>query len=201
MADRAGADHESGDLYLSPKAAAEHLGIAGSSLRRLAPIYEAVYGPLPKQPSEHGDGTRLWPAQAVERLEAGRALVAEGRAKSLEQALYALHDGSTAPPEIKERRDSAEALLAAVERLQERLDEIPALRQEVAQLREELHEPRALPPTSPSPWERPVAFGVGDAPESDREPPSEARAGSGDASGGVLVRLARRLERILGRRG
>lgn len=200
MSDNSGEEHAAPDFVFAPKEGARRLGIVPSSLRRLAPVYEAIYGPLPTQGPE-GEGGRLWPAQALERIAAGRALVSEGRAKSLEQALHALHEGSTAPPEIKERRDSAEALLAAVERLQEQLDEIPRLREEISQLREELHEARALPPASPSPWERPVAFGAGDAPESDRETLSEARAGSGDASGGVLVRLARRLERILGRRG
>ena len=64
--------------------------MVASTLRRLAPIYEAVHGPLPWEGDDAGDGRRLWPAEAVGRVQDARALVAQGRAKSLESALRAL---------------------------------------------------------------------------------------------------------------
>lgn len=186
------------EIVLTPGEVARRLGMSPSGLRRLATVYTELYGKLGKDSA----GARIWTPEAVRRLEAARTLMAAGRARSIKDALQAVEAG--VEPSIAEAtalgQDGriVEALGVLTARLEAVLDSNERLEGEVAQLRAELQEPRALPP---KPWERPVAFGAGDAPESDRETPSEARAGSGDASGGVLVRLARRLERILGRRG
>jgi hypothetical protein len=141
--------------------------------------------------------------EAVERLRAGRTLVSDGRAKSLDNALRALAGGATPPPESLARPDTAEEALRLLgsfggdlAAIRERLEEIPLLRAEVEALRGELGQriPAAIPSTL-----RPVAFGAGEAAGTTPEAPKEARADSGDADGGVLVRLARTLERILGR--
>jgi hypothetical protein len=139
--------------------------------------------------------------EAVERLRAGRTLVSDGRAKSLDNALRALAGGATPPPESLARPDTAEEALRLLgsfggdlAAIRERLEEIPLLREEVEALRGELGQQR-IPAAIPSTL-RPVAFGGGPAAETTPEAPKEARADSGNADGGVLVRLARWLERI-----
>ncbi len=195
-------------VLLPPKEAARRLGIVPSTLRRLAPIYEGIFGELPWEGDAEGGG-RLWPSDAVERLQAGRALVAEGRAKSLDSALRALAGGAT-PPETLARPDTAEEALRLLGSLggdlraiRERLEEIPLLRREVEALRAELGNrgAQSAEEISSAPSLRPRAFGDGppaETAETAPEAPREARADRGDDSGGVLVRLARRLERILG---
>lgn len=121
---------EDPQFVMPPKTAARELGIAASTLRRLAPTYEAVHGPLPWEGDEAGGG-RLWPAEAVTRVREARALVEEGRAKSLERALRALVEG--APPAI--------GVLARPDDT----GEVAALREEVAELRQQLSQLADLP--------------------------------------------------------
>ncbi len=96
------AEADDPQIVMPPKEAARRLGVASSTLRRLAPTYEAVHGLLPWEGDEAGGG-RLWPGEAVERVQAARALVAEGRAKSLESALHALARGAPPPSGVLAR--------------------------------------------------------------------------------------------------
>lgn len=74
------------------------LGLSGPGLRRLSLIYERVEGPLPRDDR----GGRLWPAGALERLEAARLAEREGRAVSVEAALR----GETIAGEALPRSDA-----------------------------------------------------------------------------------------------
>jgi hypothetical protein len=205
-------------FVMAPKEAARRLGVAPSTLRRLAPTYEAVHGPLLWEGNEAGGG-RLWPGEAVERVQAARALVAEGRAKSLESALRALAGGAPPPSGVLARPDEAlelvEALRGELEAVRRGLAELPELRVEVAALRSELAAARALPPganpdlidkaldvemrESRAASERPVEVegSVGSA-----RSPGEALGGAEGSSDGPVTRAARWLERRLrGERG
>ena len=64
-------------------AAANVLGISTTTLNRLAPIYEQVHGELPRG----GRHVRLWPLEAIERIQSARLAVKERRAESIEAAL------------------------------------------------------------------------------------------------------------------
>jgi hypothetical protein len=64
-------------------AAANVLGISKTTLNRLAPIYEQVHGELPRG----GRHVRLWPLEAIERIQSARLAVKERRAESIEAAL------------------------------------------------------------------------------------------------------------------
>ena len=76
-----------------PKDAAEQLGLSPAGLRRLAGIYERVYDDLPRD-ARRG---RLWPQEAIYRLDRARTLVHEGRAPSVEAALRYEDTGDDAP--------------------------------------------------------------------------------------------------------
>ena len=79
----AGVDGEARRIY-APGDVAGRLGISGQRVRQLAAVYERVHGPLPRD--RRG---RVWPEEAVERLEGAHAAVGGGRAASVEQALRA----------------------------------------------------------------------------------------------------------------
>ena len=184
-------DNEREDTaLLTPGAAAARLGISGAALRRMAVSYERVYGDLPE-----GAAGRLWPTEAVDRLHEARALMNANRARSIQGGLEALKAGAQVSVEapVASGRD-----LRTLEIIAERLEAVERLEREVAALRAEIQsKPTALPSTMPH--SRPVAFGAGTAPESEPAPSTEARAGFEAVQDGVIVRLARRLERILGR--
>lgn len=179
-------------IVMPPKEAARRLGVAASTLRRLAPTYEAVHGPLPWEGDEAGGG-RLWPAEVVERVGAARALVAEGRAKSLESALRALAGGAPPPSGVLSRPDEAgelvEALRGELEAVRRGLAELPELRAEVAALRSELAASRALPAS-----ERPAA---GEAGRRGGKSPGEALGEAKGQPDGPMTRAVRWLERRL----
>lgn len=106
---------EADDIVVPPYAAAEQLGIADSTLRRLAPAYEKVYGTLPWATGRDGKkegGGRMWPQSAVERVQEARAFVAAGQAKSLEAALIAIKEGAHLPSESLARPTPDAATLA-----------------------------------------------------------------------------------------
>lgn len=133
-----------------PKDAAQWLGLSGAGLRRLAPIYERVYGDLPRD-ARRG---RLWPQHAIYRLDRARMLVQEGRSPSVEAALRYEETGDDADLYPAPRKP-ADANLAAL------LEELRGLRQAVerqnALLEEQGQRLAALeaPNTSPEPRESP----------------------------------------------
>lgn len=200
------------ETLLPPRQAAARLGIAPSTLRRLGPIYERATGDqLPWEGSDSGGG-RLWPSTAVDRLAAARALVAEGRSKSLDNALRALEGGAQPSGSLARPDDAAavaEGLKAALEAIQDDLKALPALRSEVrelhadlSRLRDELRA-RDRPPL-PGPG-RLIAYG--DAPPTTNAAGAQPDQGSDHgrvidqtAEDGLAVRAARWLERLI-RRG
>ncbi len=76
--------------YLDAATAAAAVGVSVSGLRRLAPIYESVFGALPRSGKGSGDSPRMWSLQAVNRLSTARRLVETGQRKSVKTALEAL---------------------------------------------------------------------------------------------------------------
>lgn len=118
-------------MYLAPKLVSDQLGVSPSGLRRLAGIYEAVYGDLPKDAM----GGRLWEPQAVARLKAAKALVEAGRVKSIREALERPENSVTNELETLPRKvDASEALMSV-------LEEIQTLKEQVAALQERQLEP------------------------------------------------------------
>lgn len=199
------------ETLLPPRRAAARLGIAPSTLRRLGPIFERATGQqLPWEGSDSGGG-RLWPSTAVDRLAAARALVAEGRAKSLDSALRALEGGAQPSGSLARPDDAAavaEGLKAALEAIQDDLKALPALRSEIrelhadlSRLRDELRA-RDRPPL-PGPG-RLIAYGDADVPPSISAgavaAPDQGSRIDQTAEDGLAVRAARWLERLI-RRG
>ncbi len=120
-------DDDSVNILLPPRAVCERVGVSASGLRRLATLWEGLYGPLPRDPSD----SRLWPSEAVDRLVAARQLVSQGRARSIQDALQAAEHSDTPPSEGLTPRATlqGEALGALVE-------EMRVMRAEIAELKE-----------------------------------------------------------------
>jgi hypothetical protein len=159
------------EVVLSPGEAARVLGVSPSGLRRLAVVYGEVYGPLEKDAS----GTsRIWPREAVMRLQAARALMAAGQARSVRDALQAVESGAAPPVELAAASgDVVTALGVVATRLEALQDSNQRLEAEVRALRSEVEGLKALP-------------------ASERSPAVEGR---GAVEDGLVVRVARWLER------
>lgn len=156
-------------------AAAEHLGVSPSGLRRYAALYEELHGELPRRVNTKN---RLYTGEALERLAGAKALVEAGRCSSILDGLRALEAGvrpDLLGVEVEPRvggglpGDAAGTLLA----------ELRAVRSELVELREDN---RAL-------WAELRAFAA--LPPADR--------GTADEGAGLLTRLAGRVERLLQR--
>jgi hypothetical protein len=110
-------------------AAANVLGISTRTLYRLAPIYEQVHGELPRDGS-HG---RLWPLEAIERIQSARLTVKDRRAESIEAALR----GFDTPEDVQSFRLPASfsgrtlETGASTRALEELVGELHALREAV----------------------------------------------------------------------
>ncbi len=65
------------EVVLSLGEAARVLGVSPSGLRRLAVVYGEVYGEVQK---DAGGTSRIWPREAVMRLQGARSLMAAERA-------------------------------------------------------------------------------------------------------------------------
>jgi hypothetical protein len=139
--------YDAGIVY-DPAQAAELLGVSASGLRRLAPIYESVFGELKRTGKGDEDKrSREWPNEAVARLQAARQVTGRGRPyRTIEAALEAIRDGvevDTAEIDFGSRHAGTEGAIG--EALQVLLSEIQALRLEVAELKQdrELLQPAA----------------------------------------------------------
>jgi hypothetical protein len=161
------------EVVMNPGDVARRLGVSPSGLRRLAGVYSQVHGELPKDSS----GTsRQWPGEAVNRLEAARALMAAGQARSIKDALMAVEGGAAPPVEVAAAGGEVVAALGVVAtRLEAVLASNERLEAEVEALRSEVATARALP---------------------EGEQGAETVTGK---SSGVLVRVATWLERLLRR--
>jgi hypothetical protein len=131
-------------LY-EPATAAEKLGVSASGLRRLAPIYEQVHEPLPRRGiGDKSKRARLWSVEAVDRLQDARALVEQGRCKTILEALRALQAGVITTLEV-EPVNRQQGLDVATQRTLELLvKEVSALRDEVAELRQDTDQRKSL---------------------------------------------------------
>ncbi len=119
------------EVVLEAGAAAEHLGVSPSGMRRLATIYERVNGPLPRR----GGGGRLFGGTVLGQLATARRLVDAGQVATIGEALAALNRGEWpdgALETLGEAPVNAQALSEAV------LRELRALRAEVEALRGEV---------------------------------------------------------------
>jgi len=138
-------------------AAANVLGISTTTLNRLAPIYEQVHGELPRG----GRHVRLWPLEAIERIQSARLAVKERRAESIEAALRGFYTPEALqsfrlPASISEGPLETQASPRALEEL---AGELHALREAVeAQnrlltmlLRVEAYRHKRLEPGTPLP--------------------------------------------------
>jgi DNA-binding transcriptional MerR regulator len=128
-----------GGTVYPPAEAARLIGISVSGLRRYGLLYEDIYGRLPRD----AQGRRLWTPGAVERLRRAKALMAEGRAVSIQAALEADETPDQDVQEVSLHDPSTEALrrlsgaLDTIDRLeqtnQELVREVSALRERVEQ--------------------------------------------------------------------
>lgn len=138
---------------MTPGEVASHLRVSAASVRRMAASYEGVFGPLPR--SRGQDGPRLWPVDAVRRVQVAHDALNTGKVTSLERALELVRDGADLPQRV--------TLPAEGDALVELLAEVRALRalaeaqgRELAALREivagrELPAPTAQAPLTPEP--------------------------------------------------
>jgi hypothetical protein len=153
-------------LVYGPADVAARLGVSPAGLRRLAVVYERVYGELRRDPRLG----RMWPQEAVERLERARNMVNTGQAVSVESALNALasDDPSADDPRAQALARPRSAAEQEDRGLKAVVGELRALRQAIEEQNRRLHaleeENRqlrvALPPPGeeqPSPrWGRAV---------------------------------------------
>ncbi len=134
------------EVVLSPGEAARRLGVSPSGLRRLAAVYAGVHGPLPK---DSAGTSRIWPQEAVGRLERARALMAAGQARSIRDGLLAVGRGAVATSEaaLSLGRDgrTVEALGVVSAQMEAVLEGNRRLEAEVRALREEVEASRRLP--------------------------------------------------------
>jgi DNA-binding transcriptional MerR regulator len=111
--------------------AAERLGVSASGLRRLAIIYETVFDELPRKPRSNN---RLFPEEAVERLQAARALLQVEKYRTINEALEAIKYGLVAEDEIEASQAIKEPAPQALELL---ITEIQGLREDLKRTRED----------------------------------------------------------------
>lgn len=177
------------EMVLPPREAAAQLGVAPSTLRRLATVYVDVYGPdaLGWSDGGKGGGSRLWTGSALRRTRAARELVESGRASSFELALRTLKD--TPEDQLALVTVSAESGLEVAELRAE----VSALRDALEGLSREVATLQALPPSA-----EPERVG-----ESSQTPEPEGQAEAEHPpetpADGLIVRAARWLERKLRR--
>lgn len=174
-----------------PGDVATRLGISGAGLRRLAAAYERAMGELPRD--ERG---RVWPEDAIERLERARAAVQEGQAVSVEGALRA-DDGEGGPdlPATPRRgfygnAGPAEAILEELRGLRNAVEEnnrrLAAMEEENRRLR------AALPAVLPQEESDDVAGEQRDAEEEVEQAHDTPPAPTQEPPEGGLLRLVRR---------
>lgn len=125
-------ENKGGTVY-PPAEAARLLSVSVSGLRRYGLLYEGVFDQLPRDPQ----GRRLWTPEAITRLRRSKALMAEGRAVSIQAALEADETPVQDEVELQVSDPSTEAFT----RLTDALNVIVRLEQTNQQL---VHEVAAL---------------------------------------------------------
>jgi HEPN domain-containing protein len=91
---------------------------------------------------------RLWSTEAVERLKDARALVEQGRCKTILEALQALQAGVITTLEIEPKNRQAGLDVATQQTLEVLIREVSALRDEVVKLRKDADKSKSLERTS-----------------------------------------------------
>ncbi len=127
-------------IYYPPGDAARRLDVSPSGLRRYASFYEEIHGELPRD----SQGRRMWPGKAVGRLEAAKALMANGQASSIKDALTSLESGVQPPAEslgVTVPGDALRLLLEEMKAMREHLEGVERLELEVQALRRQLDAP------------------------------------------------------------
>ncbi len=131
-------EYEGRTVY-PPAEAARLLGVSVSGLRRYGLLYEGVFDQLPRDPQ----GRRLWTPEAITRLRRAKALMAEGRAVSIQAALEAdetpvqdtqgvvLHDPSTEA--FTRLTDALNVIIRLEQTNQQLVHEVAALRERLEQ--------------------------------------------------------------------
>ncbi len=139
-------------MFLEPSAAAKRLGVSASGLRRLAPLYESVHGELPRRGSgDESKRARLWPEEAVERLQDARKLVELERCRTISEGLRAIQSGINLDDlEVEPAssqigldialRQTLGVLLERMQTLEVLPKQIRELQSEIAELRQELQQ-------------------------------------------------------------
>lgn len=131
---------DDGNIYHPPGDAARRLDVSPSGLRRYASFYEEIHGELPRD----NQGRRMWSGEAVDRLEAAKALMATGKATSIKEALTALEGGMQPSVEalsVTLPKNALGLLLEEIRAMQSRLDTVERLELEVQALRRQLEQP------------------------------------------------------------
>lgn len=141
--------------FYTPAQVAQVLGVSAPSVRRIALVYESVFGPLPRDERGH----RHWPQQALHRTQAAHQALGAGSVASLEAALRLIDEGDDLPVPVDlsaaaPEPDVLAEVLLELRRLREVVEaqhlELGALRQEVMGLRQ-LPTPAPLLPATPTP--------------------------------------------------
>ena len=127
-------------MLLEAGTAAKRLGVSASGLRRLSIIYEEVYEELPRKDRSNN---RLWPEEAVERLQRARALVQDKKLGTIQEALIAIRNGLAEDIEVEAPKPNDDSTQQALRVL---ADEIRRLRDEVQELRQTRELPIASVP-------------------------------------------------------
>ena len=111
---------QGGRVFVPPSEIATHLGVSGSTLRRISADYEATFGELPRDEQRR----RLWPVEAAQRVSQAHQAVREGLATSTRAALQVLKEegdfllplDAPAPPGAGRALDHLDELATQVQR-------------------------------------------------------------------------------------
>lgn len=98
---------------LTPREAAQTLGVQSRTIRRMAETYEAVFGELPRVRPDEDRSPRLWPAEAVRRVQVAHFALKSGKVASLEHALTLVRDGAELPAGTEHEGGQAAVNLSA----------------------------------------------------------------------------------------
>lgn len=183
------------ELLIPPKQAAERLGVSSSGLRRLATLWEEVYGPIHWEGEREGGG-RVYPQSVVGKLEAARALVREGRSKSIQNALQALDDGATPPTHGLARPGAVDGdiMLALFAEIQAMREELTQLRTDTAEMKNQLPPPEGGDTLASE--VRALREQVSVLTETRTQTEAAPAQEGSDPQAGLLVRAAARLEHL-----
>ncbi len=119
--------------YLDAAGAAAAVGVSVSGLRRLAPIFEQVYGELPRSGKGSGDSPRMWSLKAVNRLSTARRMVETGQHRSVRAALEVLQGVESTGDGLEAAQIGSQ--LSDRQLLEALVNEVRVLRLEVEALR------------------------------------------------------------------